>query len=331
MRAHFLVAIFFFLGCSDDQQQAAGPVADAGSTDASDAGGMRSTGLPLTCQRGTRATELTGKCNGEAAYCSRGYDRVVTPMTHNAHAVLSEGFAVANQNFAVARQLEDGIRGFMLDTYYFDPIEHRNTTERLPDMDVVDQAYLCHGGCTIGNARLIDRLCSITGFLDAHREEVLSIIFENYLQDEDTDALLKAAGLGEYLYTHPAGAPWPTLGELVQTNKRLVVFLEHNGGSPAYLHPAWTGNIWDTPYTFDKIEDFSCKLNRGKAGDPLFLINHWLTPPTPDRAREVNVSAVLGARVDKCTTEAGRPPTFVGVDYYDIGDLFSVVRKANGL
>jgi hypothetical protein len=40
---------------------------------------------------------------------------------------------------------------------------------------------------------------------------------------------------------------------------------------------------------------------------------------------------VLGDRVTKCTTEAGRAPTFVSVDFYDVGDLFSVVRKANGL
>jgi hypothetical protein len=39
---------------------------------------------------------------------------------------------------------------------------------------------------------------------------------------------------------------------------------------------------------------------------------------------------VRGDRVTKCTTDAGRIPTFVSVDFYDAGDLFGVVRKTNG-
>ena len=38
-----------------------------------------------------------------------------------------------------------------------------------------------------------------------------------------------------------------------------------------------------------------------------------------------------GLDLDECTADAGRAPTFVGVDFYDEGDLFAVVRKANGL
>ena len=91
--------------------------------------------------------------------------------------------------------------------------------------------------------------------------------------------------------------------------------------------------MWDTPYSFTKKEDFSCALGRGSKSNALFLINHWLSNPFGDiaYAREVNTTDVLGGRVTQCTTEAGRTPTFVSVDFYDVGDLFGVVRKTNGL
>ena len=65
----------------------------------------------------------------------------------------------------------------------------------------------------------------------------------------------------------------------------------------------------------------------------MVLVNHWLGRPFADvaLAREANARAVLGERVKQCTSEAGRAPTFVSVDFYDEGDLFGVVRAANGL
>lgn len=316
----------------DDAPATPEPPMDAGAPDdaAGDAG-PRSTGLAQTCARGAKVTARTGACNGAAELCDRPYDRVVTPMTHNAAAVDAEGFVIANQSLGLERQLEDGIRGMMLDTHYFDGADRRIVPGRVEDLSIPDQTYLCHGPCSFGNARLLDGLCTLTKFLDAHPDEVLSIIFENHIEDADTDAMLEASGLREYLYTHAPGTPWPTLGAMIEANQRLVVFLEKGGGTPAYLHPAWEDNVWDTPYTFDGVEAFSCAKNRGATENPLFLINHWLSPPSAINAGKANVEDVLGARVDTCTAETGRPPTFVGVDFYEVGALFPVVRRANGL
>jgi hypothetical protein len=312
------------VGCSSSSTPAA--PTDAGS----DAVVLRTTGLPQTCTRQPKVTTTTGACNGAPALCDRTYDRVVTPTTHNAYAMTGT-FSIANQTRTLQQQLDDGVRGMMLDTDYYDPLEKRDLLEKLPDLTVVDQAFLCHGACLFGSARLLDSLCTLTAFLDAHPEEVLSIIFENRMADEDTEALLQASGLGEYLYTHPSPTtPWPTLASMIASGQRLVVFLEKGGGVPPHLHNAWT-NIWDTPYTFASAADFTCKLNRGATTNELFLVNHWLDPPSAEKDAAVNVTAVLGARVEQCTKEAGRPPTFVGVDFYERGDLFDVVRKANGL
>lgn len=299
---------------------------DAGPT-------IRVSGLPQECKRGAKSTERPTTCNGAAELCDRTYDRVTVPMTHNAMSNADDGWSSPNQTHGLARQLDDGIRGMMLDVHYFDVEANRNSSERLETATPQDQVYLCHTLCTLGKRRALDGLCDVVAFLDAHPGEVLSIIFETRVSDADLDAILRASGLAEYAYAHPKGQPWPKLRELIDSGKRLVVFVETGGGAPAYLHPAFVGNIRDTPYSFENAVDFSCRLNRGAAGDPLFLINHWLGRPLANiaYAREVNVESVLGKRVTDCTTEVGRPPTFVGVDFYEVGDLFSVVRKANGL
>ena len=41
--------------------------------------------------------------------------------------------------------------------------------------------------------------------------------------------------------------------------------------------------MWDTPYAFEKKEDFTCALGRGAKTNALFLVSHWLSKPFPTR------------------------------------------------
>jgi hypothetical protein len=313
-------------GCSSDK--ATGSPADAGASD-----GAGASALPQTCMRGARSTAVPATCNGAAELCARTYDKATTPMTHNAMSNADDGFNSPNQSHTLARQLDDGVRGMMLDLHYYDVETNENVLDHIEGRTAVDQVYLCHTSCALGHTRLLDQLCTVTSFLDQNPGEIFSVIFENDVKDADTDEVLRASGLADYAYVHAKSAPWPTLRELIDTNKRVVVFLEQGGGTPAYLHRAYADEMWDTPYSFAKKEDFSCALGRGSKANALFLVNHWLSNPFGDIgfARDVNTTAVLGGRVTQCTSEAGRAPTFVSVDFYDVGDLFGVVRRTNGL
>lgn len=327
-------AFCFASGCSTSDA----PVTPADAGDETATPAPTST-LPQTCaaRKPKISPAGTSTCNGMPELCGRSYDRVVVPMTHNAMSNADDGWAVPNQTHGIAKQLEDGIRGLMLDVHYFDPESKNNADEHVATATLMDQVELCHASCLLGRARLLDQLCVITDFLDQHPAEVLTIIFESYVTDTDLDGVLREAGIADRAYAHKTGTAWPTLRELIDSDKRIVIFLEQSGvgsnpSSPAYMHSAFIGNIWDTPYTFATQADFSCKLNRGKKGDPLFLLNHWLGAPTSkiEYAREVNVDAVLGPRFNQCTLEATQQPTFIGVDFYEVGDLFAVAKKANG-
>lgn len=255
-------------------------------------------------------------CNGAEHLCSRRYDEVAYATTHNAMSNAEDGFQGPNQARAIHVQLEDGIRGLMLDTYRFE-----------------DDLYLCHSECSfLGRRRLVDGLAEIRDFLVRHPREVVTIIFEAYIDAEDTERAFADSGLLSYVHVQDPNAPWPTLGEMIDAGERLVVFTDRRADSELY---PWYLYVWDyafeTPFSFARPEDLSCAPNRGRASNVLFILNHFLTQSfgRPQLARQINFNPLFLDRARECETANERVANFVTVDFYDIGDVLSVVRELN--
>lgn len=97
-----------------------------------------------------------------------------------------------------------------------------------------------------------------------------------------------------------------------------------------WFHPMFD-LVQDTPFTFASVaelnEDASCALNRGAAGHPLFLVNHWLGNPLPDEtlADEANAVAVIDDRVRRWAALRNRRAHVVALDFVEVGALGAVV------
>jgi hypothetical protein len=278
---------------------------------------MLSVLLCASCGRENGGTPSITMCNGHEELCERDYDEVAYPMAHNAMSNAEAGWIAPNQNFGITRQLNDGIRGLMLDTYEED-----------------GELLLCHSFCLAGSQPLVEGLNEITVFLEANPGEVVSIIFENYITHAQTAAAFDESGLIDFVYAHEVGEPWPTLGGIIAADTRLVVFQEK---LPQEDEFPWLMNIWDhaweTPFSFETPDDFTCDPNRGDPANPLFLLNHFLTAPLggdPNFAEMVNHNPLFIERARQCEEEGDALPNFVAVDFYDIGDLFDVVDALNG-
>jgi hypothetical protein len=253
-------------------------------------------------------------CNGSPLLCDRRYNEVAFPTTHNAMSNRQDHWLAPNQNFNITHQLNDGVRAMMLDVHYF-----------------LGNTYLAHGNVLFGHKSLVDGLREVRTFLDGHRCEVVTLIFENRVQAKDLALAFHDAGLLDYVYTHPQGLPFPTLRQMVETNRRLVVFTDRGGGGEhPWLHPLWDYCV-ETPWKAKRPEELTSQKNRGETGNALFILNHFLTRPTasPRLAQQVNHNPFFGERVNRFLRETGRLPNFVVVDYYDIGDLFEVVDTVN--
>jgi hypothetical protein len=302
-------------------------------------------------------------CDGSAALCAKRLDQVVFAGTHNSYAAAEEpGWHFANQRFGIARQLDDGIRALLLDVHYGVPApdglvrtdfaaegaDANKVAAALPPraLRVAERIagplgagmpagkprlYLCHTLCELGAEPLGAELETIAGFLEAHPRTFLVLVMEDYVPAARIAAAFRAAGLARLAATLPRHAPLPTLGRLLADGKRLVVFSEKAGGTPAWYMPAFS-YIQDTPLGAHHPGQLSCARFRGEADSPLLLINHWIPPfpPSPRLNAAIGKAVFLRHRVRKCMRERGFEGAIVAVDFYDRTAVVHVARELNG-
>ncbi len=261
-----------------------------------------------------------GQCNGSVHLCDRPYNEVAFLTTHNAYNAQQEGFTFPNQNFGLTEQLNNGVRALMIDVY---------------DLGGVPSVY--HGFSILGNATLQSNLLEIKQFLDANPNEVVTIILECYVSSSTIASELTTAGLFNYLYTKPINGNWNTLSEMIDQDKRLVVFTDMNdaGVGQEWYHYAWDHCV-ETHYSVNSIGSFTNDYNRGNATNDLFIFNHFVTNSLtgtglPNQAASVNNYDFMMPRIQGHFNEYGKFPNFITLDFYDVGDGKVVVDSLNSI
>jgi hypothetical protein len=289
-------------------------------------------------------------CNGHAALCDRPVNEVAFATTHNAMSIADYGWIWPSHDGSVTNQLNAGVRAFLIDSHYWDdqawiesqlhevPPEIQTAVHEILDVVELSQedgTYLCHMMCGLGATTLTETLEEMRIFLNNHPNEVVAIIFEDLITTADTEQAFAESGLDTLVYTYEPGATWPTLREMIESNRRLLVMAEDAGPPPEWYLHAWDYTE-ETPFAFSEVADFdqdSCEPNRGDTGKPFFLLNHWITRASPSRvdAAVLNDYDFLLDRALKCAEERGKIPNFVGINFYLNGDVFEVVDELNGV
>lgn len=314
----------------------------------------------------------TLECNGHAELCDKRLDQVTFAGAHNAMSAANQpGWLFAENEKGIPAQLRYGIRALLVKSHYGVPTgvnvggaelvvtdtaaelraneagaQDELTPEELerakqlaasaPNRGAPKGVYLCHVACELGSIKFTEALGQLKTFLDRNPNEVVIWFIGDFVSADDTFAAFKTAGLSDRLWEGDPtdrSKPLPTLRNLIETGKNVIVFSEHSGQPPAWNNKGY--GMWqDTPYTFASPDDFSCAKNRGPADAPLFQINHWITnkqPPSPVVAKQVNSYDVLMPAVKKCQQERGMQPNLVGVNFFGQGDLMRVVDELNGV
>ena len=194
--------------------------------------------------------------------------------------------------------------------------------------------YLCHGLCETGSTPFVEMLGQLGVWLAANPDEIVTLFIEDHVDAGLIAEDVETAGLLPLVYEPVAGEPWPSLGEMIRSGKRLVVMVEEgSGGEEAPWLINGFEHTQDTPYTFPTVDSFSCDPNRGPADAPLLLLNHWLSGfnSLVTDAQLVNDREVLLPRAQACQSERGTIPNFVAVNYVAIGDVYEVVDVLNGV
>ena len=276
-------------------------------------------------------TNYGPECNGWSDLCSRTYDQVTFPETHNAFATHEDGivYPASNHQTGLYAQWNAGVRAFMIDTHYENLNDESQGTVRL-----------CHGDddrgaspCVYGSVNAVTWLSNLEGLMVEKPNDIVTILVENYVQPEHLENIFIDSGLMDHVYIHELGMSWPTLGEMIESKTRLVVFWEQ---SEEINHP-WVHDFlthsWTTNFAEENPEDMNCDPLRGDPEQSVFHMNNWLKGPLglsdPSRGDEANDPEFLIERAKECWQQHGKRPTFVAVDWWEDGDVVSAVQTIN--
>jgi hypothetical protein len=304
-------------------------------------------------------------CNGYRQLCDRRLDEVAFAGTHNSmSAADSRGWFIANQDRGIAEQLRDGIRAFKISTHYAteDPsgwvhtdiaaegkrlnrvasrlvpsaraaLQRLSTSlGRFPDVGKRD-IWLCHTLCELGATQMVAFLQTIREFLELNPNQVMVFFDEDYVKEKDLRSAFVRAGLFRYLAQLRPGQPLPTLRQLIRSHHNIVVFAQDRT-SGKYPWNQYAFNwMEDTPLGAVKPSQFTCKLNRGQAGNPILLMNNWadIFPPRPSPNIPVVQRDFILSRAQQCVSARGRYPNVILTDYYNRGNVVGAVDYLNGV
>ncbi|KAI8059898.1 PLC-like phosphodiesterase [Gongronella butleri] len=301
---------------------------------------MRTFGLIVAAMMmaGVRAQQA---CNGHAELCNVPYNQVTTVLTHNSYSyVLSPA---ANQACSVTTQLDDGVRGLKLSA-----VLPANTTMSDPTKDI----HLCHTSCSLLDAgSATDTLASVASWLKSNPNEVITIMWNtpsnSAFKPSDFQAIYQAAGLIDYVYSQASGNyTWPTLQQLISSGKRVITFTDIGADTSqvSWLHGEFDF-VFETPYDNRNESAFSCVIDR--PSDPsnptsmMYVMNHFLygtltlgstTIELPQKglANVTNAQSLM-TQSTECKSAFGRYPTFLEVDFYNLGNTLAVAAKINNV
>jgi hypothetical protein len=322
------------------------------------------------------------ECNGSTELCERPYNEVTYVVTHNAQSnqknllfSLIPGSNISNQSRSMLKQLRQGIRGM-----------------KLPVYEYADQTYVCHGMNASVKIRVKQALCEklwflnstcggivdninpcqfdpatktlgyafkkVAKFLNENPNEVVTLFLEDHAGDfPKIMAEFDSSGLTRYLHGQNQLLPWPKLGEMIQANKRLVVFINHErdrqgrhiNGFPLLNNQKFFA--WGTQFTFRSIDsltnDHPSDVRKNQFAlarwddfprNKVWIMQHFITPTLGgDRssAEIVNRAEFIDSRIKKYTETEHGLPTYLWVDYYEAPasspGIFDIVRRINRL
>jgi hypothetical protein len=272
----------------------------------------------LACKKEpSNEKQIEEVCYSQKELCNKKYNEVCFLGSHNAFNYKGP-FAFPNQNISIVRQLERGVRCFLIDIY-----------------KEGDQLLLYHSFKPLGFQTAETVFGGLKTYMEAHPEDVVTLIIQNDVSVSDLGNFYRSFGLEPIAYIHDESKGWPTLGEMVKSGRRLVSMVEGGDGGLASNPFILDGYkyMFENEYEHASLSDFDCDENRGSGGKrELYLLNHWIGGIGDEEgAKKVNKYDFLSNQAQDCMTQKGRIINFIALDFVELGDGLKVVNEINGV
>lgn len=222
-----------------------------------------------------------------------------------------------------------------------------------------DQWHLCHSSCSLLDAGTLQSwLTEIKTWMEKNTNDVVSLILVNSdnASPSDLGSQFAATGIDKLAYTPPSATTipqtWPTLDKLIGNNTRLMTFVASLGTASTqypYLMDQYAFTF-ENNFENTNPSNYSCNPSRptslgstsaALSSGRMFVMNHFLYESTSfiqsPNETYVNVTNAqqgfgsLGQSIKDCTGVYGKPPSFVMVDFFNVGPAIASVDAANGV
>lgn len=208
--------------------------------------------------------------------------------------------------------------------------------------------------CELENGGSLESyLTKVNTWLAANPNDVVTLLIVN-ADDQSASTFgsaFSSTGISSRAYSPSsnviAKSSWPTLSNLIDSGKNLVVFIDNSASeSVPYILPHFS-NTWENPYDQTSVP-FNCSIDRINAGSSasnlMYLVNHYLDSTfnlfgtdvyVPNTAQLGTTNGVASIMTDanNCASMHDSWPTYVLTDFYDVGNgsVFQAAARMNGV
>ena len=279
-------------------------------------------------------------CNGLVSLCDIPVNEILFGTLHNANSDQETAVFGQNQNQGLELALQAGMRGINMDFGIC-----------LGDNDE-PQLSLVHGTCLLGFSEPTEKLTKIHRFLGENPNEVVIMPLEindntggpvvlqdifNVMQGvQDSNGIR----MTQRLYQHDGSENWPTLGDLIDLDQRILLFVynyQDTNGLPLGFHD-WFTWAAETEFQFDNVQELTedtqraCTITRGGSGHRSFFGVNVFSGllPSVESAVILNQADFLRQHLEACALQNNNlQPNLVLVDFWSQGDVVDMVQSWN--
>lgn len=296
-------------------------------------------------------TSSSSACNNSPNLCSKAYNEITYLGAHDSpflRDASTDDSTSGNQYYNTTVQLSAGVRLLTAQVQLAGP----NGKE----------LHVCHSDCSLLDAgSLSSWLSEVRSWMESNPNNVVTVLLVNGASASASDlaAQYQSAGITTSLSYTPTGSTsetqvWPTLQTLINTGTRLMNFVDVLGDNS---EASWLMHQYDyifqNSYDVSSPSSFSCEVNEPSnlqtsqaISDNLMpLMNHFLytvstgiiTIDSPNASYVGTTNAPsggvgnLGTAANTCKQLYGRIPSYIVVDFFNVGPAVATVDRLNGV
>ena len=223
------------------------------------------------------------------------------------------------------------------------------------------ELHVCHTSCDLLDAgSLTSWLVEVRTWLSSNPNEVVTVLLVNGAGASGSSLAdaYQSAGISTDLAYTPTGSTsatqrWPMLETLINSGNRMVNFVDSiDSSGPLFLMPQYN-YIFQNNYDVTSPSTFSCEANTPEnlataqaiSNNMMPLMNHFLYTVSPGviNIQSPNASYVattnapsgglgnLGTAANACRKLYGRVPSFILVDFFNVGPAIATLDRLNGV